>query len=171
MGCRDSFAQRLRERGFRFTPQREMVLEAMHRLKGHLSVEDIFGEVQLISSTVDISTVYRTLEVLQSFGMVSVVDLDDGQNRYELISDHGLHHHLLCRHCGRLYEVGQEQLLPLVEYLAKEWSFAVELGQLVIPGTCRSCLNSHQDASPGDAEQGVVQPFRERVQPLEQEGA
>jgi Fe2+ or Zn2+ uptake regulation protein len=65
MSCEKAFLERLRERGFRLTPQREMVLAVMHGLDGFCTAEDIYSRVGEISSAVDISTVYRTLDLLQ----------------------------------------------------------------------------------------------------------
>ncbi len=62
MSCEETFFKMLRERGFRLTPQREMVLSVMHQLDEFTTAEEIFNQVSQMSSAVDISTVYRTLE-------------------------------------------------------------------------------------------------------------
>jgi Fur family ferric uptake transcriptional regulator len=69
MACEEVFLQKLRERGFRLTPQREMVLSAMHEIEGLATADQIYGRVQEQSSAVDISTVYRTLDLLQEFAL------------------------------------------------------------------------------------------------------
>ena len=72
MSCQDGLFRALREQGMRVTPQREMILTVLHDLEDHASVEDIYRRVQEKSSAVDISTVYRTLELLQSMNMLAV---------------------------------------------------------------------------------------------------
>ncbi|HUV95705.1 MAG TPA: transcriptional repressor, partial [Anaerolineae bacterium] len=74
----------LHDRGFRITPQREMVLASLHHIDGHATVDEIYARVQARSSSVDVSTVYRTLELLKEFRLVAYIDLGDGQHRYEL---------------------------------------------------------------------------------------
>lgn len=144
MSCKEIFLKQLHEAGFRFTPQREKVLDILHDIEGHATVEEIYDRVQAFSSSVDISTVYRTLELLQDFGFVGVIDLGDGQRRYELVGVHTPHHHLLCRCCGELVEIEPKELEPLIEHLRQVYGFAAEPCDLVIHGVCRKC-----QASPG----------------------
>jgi Fur family ferric uptake transcriptional regulator len=107
MSCEEVFLEKLRQRGFRLTPQREMVLSVMHRIEGSATAEDIHAKVQERSSSVDISTVYRTLELLQQFQLVSSVELPDGLRHYDqLLATYGFETELdhvtipgLCREC------------------------------------------------------------------------
>ena len=140
MCCEQRFATWLHESGLRLTPQREIVLSVMHDLDGHATVEEIYARVQGLSAAVDISTVYRTLELLQEFHLVASIDLGDGQGRYELLSLHGPHHHLHCRSCGKLIRVEQADLQPLLDHLAGKWGFQPEVDHLVIPGLCAECF-------------------------------
>ena len=139
MACEEVFIQELRERGFRLTPQREMVLSAMHKVEGLATADEIYGCVRELSAAVDISTVYRTLDLLQEFKMVACVDPGDGQNRYELLGVHGPHIHLVCRLCGAVAGVELEEAQPLAERLLADHGFAVDLDHLTIPGLCRAC--------------------------------
>ena len=82
MCCEERFLQQLRERGFRLTPQREMVLHVLHDAEEHASAEELYARVSVLSSAVDISTVYRTLELLEEFHLVASFDLGDGERRY-----------------------------------------------------------------------------------------
>lgn len=139
MCCQNEFINQLRERGLRLTPQREVVLDVLHHLEGHVTVEEIYQEVQQVSPSVDISTVYRTLEVLQEFHLVAVVDIGDGQRRYELLTVAGPHHHLLCRHCGQMVTIEPDLFDPLVRRLEEGWGFTAELEHVIIPGICQAC--------------------------------
>jgi Fur family ferric uptake transcriptional regulator len=147
MACEEIFLKRLRERGFRLTPQREMVLAVMHQVEGVATAEEIHAEVQALSSCVDISTVYRTLELLQEFQLVAVIDLGEGQRHYELLGVHGPHPHLLCRSCGKLIGVEQEEIQPLLDRLGEGHGFEVDSGSLTIPGLCQECQAARSDAS------------------------
>ena len=145
MCCEKVFLKKLHDRGFRLTPQREMVLAVLHHISGHATAEEIYSQVHVRSSAVDISTVYRTLELLQEFGLVACVDLGDGQHRYELLSVHGAHHHLQCRSCGKLLRVEQERVQPLVDDLLRTYGFQAELEHLIIPGLCRECRAAREE--------------------------
>jgi len=151
MCCEETFLQKLHERGFRITPQREMVLSVMHHIEGHATAEEIYDRVHALSSSVDVSTVYRSLELLQELRLVASLDLGDGQRRYELLTVHGQHHHLQCRSCGRLIRVEQEEIRPLVDHLALAYGFQAELDHLIIPGLCEECQAARDRASTGEA--------------------
>ena len=61
--------EKLREKGYRLTPQRELILDAVDTL-GHATPDEVLAEVRKKSSAVNVSTVYRTLEVLEELGLV-----------------------------------------------------------------------------------------------------
>ena len=66
MACESIFLEKLRKSGLRLTPQREMVLSVMHQIEGAATVEEIHSRVRALSTAVDISTVYRTLDLLRA---------------------------------------------------------------------------------------------------------
>jgi Fur family ferric uptake transcriptional regulator len=142
MACEQVFMQQLRERGFRLTPQREMILSVLHEIKGLATVEEIYGRVQRLSSSVDISTVYRTLDLLQEFNLVSCVDTGDGQRRYELLGIHGPHLHLVCQACGQVIGADLEMARAFGERLQAEYGFQAALDHVSIPGLCQTCAAS-----------------------------
>ena len=83
--------QRLREHGFRITPQRQLVLEAVEYLR-HGTPEEILFEVQRTASGVNLSTVYRTLEVLEDVGLVTHAHIGHGAPTYHAV-DEDIHIH------------------------------------------------------------------------------
>ncbi|MGQ9586682.1 MAG: Fur family transcriptional regulator, partial [Anaerolineae bacterium] len=139
MACEELFLHQLRQRGLRLTPQREMVLSVLHDIEGLATAEEIYAQVQTLSSSVDISTVYRTLDLLQNLHLVACVDAGDGQRRYELLGIHGPHAHLICQSCGQVIGVDLGTLQPLVEHLEREYGFATDLDHLTFPGLCQAC--------------------------------
>lgn len=139
MSCEEVFFRELREQGFRLTPQREMVLSVLHEIEGFATTEEIYERVSAISSSVDISTVYRTLELLQDFHMVASVDPGDGQRRYELLGLHGRHLHLLCRSCGKIIGVEAEAIEPFAARMKEQHGFVLDLEHLSVPALCPEC--------------------------------
>jgi hypothetical protein len=85
MACEQVLIQQLRQRGFRLTPQREIILSVLHDIDGLATVDEIYQEVQAISPSADLSTVCRTLDLLQELDLVSCVDAGEAQRRYELL--------------------------------------------------------------------------------------
>jgi len=139
MACEQAFIRQLRERGFRLTPQREMILSVLHDIEGLATADEIYSRVQDISSSVDISTVYRTLDLLRRFALVSCVDSGEDQRRYELLGIHGPHLHLVCQACGQVIGTDLEIAQAFGERLEAEYGFRAALEHLSVPGLCPAC--------------------------------
>ncbi|GAB2456601.1 transcriptional repressor [Nocardioides hungaricus] len=130
-------AARLHSLGYRLTPQRQLVLQAVERL-GHATPDEILADVQAQSSAVNVSTVYRTLEVLEELGLVRHTHLSDRAPTYHSITDHE-HFHLVCRNCHRVVSVDPDVVAPLAERLRAEEGFVIDVGHLAIFGVCVEC--------------------------------
>jgi Fur family transcriptional regulator, ferric uptake regulator len=142
----DDWRARLRERGYRLTPQRELILRAVDEL-GHATPDEVLAEVREHSSAVNASTVYRTLEVLEGLGLVRHAHLSDRAPTYHSVSDHE-HFHLVCRNCGRVVSVGPGMLASLTARLRDEQNFAVDVGHLTVFGDCVECPDVTSEVSP-----------------------
>jgi Fur family transcriptional regulator, ferric uptake regulator len=133
--------EQLRARGYRVTPQRQLVLEAISRLH-HATPEEIGAEVQQTARGVNISTIYRTLELLEQIGMVTHTHLGQGTRHgapiYHLASDAD-HVHLVCRDCGRVTQIGPDAIRPLITVLDERHGFETDVGHLTVFGRCAEC--------------------------------
>jgi Fur family transcriptional regulator, ferric uptake regulator len=127
----------LRASGYRVTPQRQLVLEAVERLE-HASPEEIFADVRQTARGVNVSTVYRTLELLEHLGLVAHTHLGHGAPRYHLAAE-AEHVHLVCQQCERVTEVDKSAAAPLVAALEQSEGFQTDVGHLTIFGLCATC--------------------------------
>jgi len=127
----------LRARGYRLTPQRELVLRAVERL-GHATPDEVLVAVREESQAVNISTVYRTLELLEGLGLVRHNHISDRAPTYHSTSTPD-HVHLVCRHCGAVTEVAPEVVGPMTDTLYDEYGFVTDIGHLTVFGRCREC--------------------------------
>jgi Fur family ferric uptake transcriptional regulator len=114
------------------------VLEALHNAESHISAEEIYEQIRAKFPGVNISTVYRTLELLKKLELVTKSDLGDGILRYHH-ADKGHHHHLVCQKCGRVFEVDESVLDSLRGALVREYGFMPDLHHMVIIGHCLEC--------------------------------
>jgi Fur family ferric uptake transcriptional regulator len=130
-------AQSLRERGYRMTPQRQLVLEAVTEL-GHATPEDVHAWVRDRAEGVNISTVYRTLELLEEIGLVTHAHLSHGAPTYHAAGG-PQHAHLVCHSCGTIAELEPEDLGSMVETVHQRKGFVTDIGHLTISGECRRC--------------------------------
>ncbi|MBD9701029.1 MULTISPECIES: Fur family transcriptional regulator [Streptomyces] len=127
----------LRQRGYRLTPQRQLVLEAVDTLE-HATPDDILVEVRKTASGVNISTVYRTLELLEELGLVSHAHLGHGAPTYHLADRH--HHiHLVCRDCENVIEADVSVAQDFTAKLRETFGFDTDLKHFAIFGRCESC--------------------------------
>jgi len=132
-----SCATTLRQKGYKLTPQRRLVLDILHGSEGHLTAEDILEKIKAVAPGVDKSTVYRTLELFEQLGLV-VKSEHQGKYIYHH-AEESLHHHLVCRVCGQIAQCDTEILEPLAKDLRARFGFQADLKHQVIHGVCASC--------------------------------
>ena len=128
---------RLRGSGYRLTPQRELILQAVERL-GHATPDEVLAEVRAQASAVNVSTVYRTLEVLEELGLVRHAHLSDRAPTYHSVGEHE-HFHLVCRNCHAVVSVDPDVLTDLTARLRADYAFVVDVGHLTVFGCCERC--------------------------------
>jgi Fur family ferric uptake transcriptional regulator len=133
----DGWRSTLRAKGYRLTPQRELVLAAVDRL-GHATPDEILTQVREESQAVNASTVYRTLELLEELGLVRHAHLTDRAPTYHSTTAPA-HVHLVCRSCQGVTEVDPQFLEPLTGSLRERYDFSTDVGHLTIFGTCGPC--------------------------------
>ena len=130
----------LRRVGYRLTPQRMLIVSIIHDSKGHITAEEIHSRVVQQYPFVDISTVYRTLQLLKKLRLVSETDLGGGRVQYEL-SEGSRHHHLVCRRCGATLPLDDDVIEPLRARLLHKHGFQADMEHFAIFGLCKACRN------------------------------
>ena len=139
----ESWQAVLRSKGYRLTPQRELVLQAVKHLS-HGTPDEVLTEVQRTASGVNISTVYRTLELLEELGLVTHTHLGHGAPTYHAVSEDAGHLHLVCRDCGRVIETPVEVADSMVDVLSQRYGFETDVTHVALFGRCADCR--HDDA-------------------------
>jgi Fur family transcriptional regulator, ferric uptake regulator len=126
----------LHQRGLRMTPQRQLVLDAVREL-GHATPEQICARVQQAAPAVNITTVYRTLDLLERIGVVRHTHLGHGAPTYSA-REHE-HVHLVCHECGTVMEVPTETMDELAAALDRVHGFELDVSHVALSGRCRDC--------------------------------
>ena len=134
---------RLHSHGYRVTPQRALVLAAVGAL-GHATPEEILGRVQVDAPRVNLSTVYRTLEVLEEVGLVTHAHLGHGSPTYHSV-DEDVHIHLVCGHCGVVDAIPADVARGFLDVLQREHGFSTDVGHMAIHGRCHACGEGARD--------------------------
>ena len=133
----EDWRAKLRGSGYRLTPQRELILRAVEEL-GHATPDEVLVHVHEQSSAVNVSTVYRTLEVLEQLGLIRHAHLSDRAPTYHSVTDHE-HFHLVCRNCHRITSVDPDVMTSFNDRLRAEHGFVPDVGHLTIFGRCVDC--------------------------------
>jgi Fur family ferric uptake transcriptional regulator len=128
----EDLADRLRGLGLRVTQQRAHVLGAVRAL-GHATPEQICESV----SGVDVTTVYRTLELLEQIGLVRHAHLGHGAPSYRPAEDE--HIHVVCHACGAVVDADPDLVEPLAKQLLNEDGFVLDRAHFTVFGRCRDC--------------------------------
>jgi Fur family ferric uptake transcriptional regulator len=127
--------------GYRITPQREMIIEAIAHADGHLTAEEIYDQVKVRTRYLNLATVYRTLDLLVEKGLSSRANLWDGRVVYASMN-HGPHIHLVCRDCGDIFLAEHHLVETLGEEFLSRYDFQADLQHLSIIGLCAACRKS-----------------------------
>ena len=139
MSCETKIVQTLKELGHRPTPQRMMILSAVRHSNGHLTATDILGQIKESYPYIDLSTVYRTLDMLKQMRLVSETHMGGDQHSYEWI-EQVRHHHLICERCDRVIELDDRLVGTLSAEILETYGFDAQVHHLALFGNCSECL-------------------------------
>jgi Fur family transcriptional regulator, ferric uptake regulator len=132
---------KLKENGYKLTPQRRIILDIIHETGSHLTGEEIYNRVKSRVSGVNKSTIYRTLELLENLGCVYKSEIDDRFVYHH--ADEGHHHHIVCRKCNATIECDDTLFDSVEQELLKRYGFLVDFKHIVMSGLCRDCLGKY----------------------------
>lgn len=134
----EQIVKRLREKGYRLTPQRLVILQILEEDGGHLTPLEIYNRsVQRMPGLTE-PTVYRTLDFLAQHGLALVAHIGDGHLVYEASGRN--HHHLICRACGYTVEIQHEQLAALYAQFKEQTGFEIDCCHVTFFGLCPACI-------------------------------
>lgn len=143
MNAMEILKEKLKDTGFKITPQRRAIIEILLKNDSeHLSSEEIYDLVRVDCPEIGLSTVYRTMQLLDEIDAISKLNLDDGCIRYELNLDEEdahHHHHLICKSCGKIIEVKEDLLDNIENEIQNLYKFNILNHDVKFYGTCDDC--------------------------------
>ena len=131
------YAALMRQRGFRVTPQRQLILDAICEGDGHTTPEEIYRRVHIKTPHVNRTTVYRNLDFLCEMRLVVAAQIG-GQMVYE-IAGATPHHHLVCRRCDKMEQISHATVKGLFAKIERDQKFTVDMDHLALFGLCQKC--------------------------------
>jgi Fur family transcriptional regulator, ferric uptake regulator len=137
-----SLKAELNEKGWRLTPQREVILQVFQNLPEgkHLSAEDLYNMLQAENQGISLSTIYRTLKLMSRMGILRELELAEGHKHYELNQPYPYHHHhLICVRCNKTIEFKSDSILKVGTKTAQKEGYHLLDCQLTIHAVCPTC--------------------------------
>lgn len=134
----------LRQKGYRLTPQRLAVVQAVLGSRAHPSAEDIYRQLSTTFPMLSRATVYKTLDMLREMGEVVEIPMEE-RVRYD--GDTRPHIHLVCEQCQAVIDLPMEAPLAIPEAAVAASGFRVHRYSLEIYGLCPRCQSADSGES------------------------
>lgn len=128
----------LTKQGCKNTKSRKAVIDILNKTEAPISAEEIYLGIKTLGSSANLSTVYRTLELMEEKGLVGKTMMNDGRARYELTGD-GHRHHLICTNCHRMVPIDICPLNTLEKDVSQKTNFDITGHKLELYGVCPEC--------------------------------
>ena len=125
--------------GVRATRQRGAIIALLEKLDGFRSAQELHDELRRSGANIGLTTVYRTLQALESANLVDMVRTDSGESVYRRCAAPHHHHHLVCRSCGAAVEVSGHEVEAWDAEVAAEHGFTDVDHTVELFGTCAGC--------------------------------
>lgn len=135
-GLYQTFAQRS---GLRSTIQRDQIVMEFFRSPDHVTAEDLWARVRNTYPSIGLTTVYRTLKLLQDAGLAFERRFDRNKSVFEFVAPGSHHDHLVCIDCGAVVEFENAEIERLQEQVAKEHGFVLKSHRMELLGICPKC--------------------------------
>jgi Fur family ferric uptake transcriptional regulator len=135
----------MHQRGFRVTPQRQIILDSICEGGGHTTVEEVYERVRERAPRINLATVYRTVEFMSELGLVIVSNVGGDRMVCEIAGKEP-HHHLVCKSCHYVTDIPHEIVDQFLAAVEQNSQFELQAYHLVLFGTCKDCQNTDTGA-------------------------
>lgn len=129
----------LKQRGLKWTPERERVLREALNTEGHFEAEDLAFRLRKKGVRVSKATVYRTLPLLVKAGLLKEVIHGEKHQHFEHVREGEGHDHMICLKCGTIMEFKNDALRRLEKKIFAEYDFEPQKVVIEIFGYCKNC--------------------------------
>lgn len=126
----------------RLTPQRQVILEELAKVKTHPTANEVYDMVRKRLPRIGLGTVYRNLELMADNGMILKLEVGGSQKRFDATTD--LHYHIRCTCCGKVDDI-ELGAMPQLDQLASDTSDYQVLGHHIeFAGICETCAETEE---------------------------
>ena len=136
----EKYVKILKENNLKVTPQRLTVLKYLGEHCTHPTTDKIYTDLKTNNPSLSKTTVYNSLEVLEKHGILQSITISGSERRYDF--KHGMHHHFLCKKCGRITDIDVE--CPNLGKML-ECGHNVEEVHGYFKGICKNCMKKEKN--------------------------
>jgi len=129
--------KQLKDKGVRFTPQRQAILEFLLATDTHPTAEEIYHHVKAKFPGVSLGTIYNTLNMLKEHGHILELSYGDMSSRFD--GNPSNHYHVTCTECGKIVDL-HRPLIDFEEEVELSTGFKIHGHRLEFYGVCADCL-------------------------------
>ena len=143
-----NWGKKLKGSGYRLTTAREVIINLLANTEEHLSAEDIYMMLHPDNPAIGLTTIYKTLELLDQAGIAYKFEFGHGKAKYELAEEYSNkkhHHHFICKKCRKVVDYA-EFIKEEKEYIEKteiglqnKYGFDIDTHIIQFYGTCPDC--------------------------------
>jgi len=126
----------------RLTPQRQVILEELAKVKNHPTAGEVYDMVRKRLPRIGLGTVYRNLELMADNGLILKLDVGGSQKRFDATTH--LHYHIRCTCCGKVDDIEMQALPHLDKLAARSCDYQVLSHHIEFTGLCEECTADEQ---------------------------
>lgn len=134
----------LRKKGFKVTPQRLAIYNALCNTKSHPNAEMIFNKLQPYYPTMSLATIYKTVDILHEIGLINILNVGEDSFRYD--ANTNSHAHICCTECNRVDDLMMD-FSSCVDQVADQVDYELSKHHFYFYGVCPECANKKKKIS------------------------
>ena len=125
-----------------YSRQRELIKREVKKDKVHPTADMVYASLKESNPTLSLGTVYRNLNLLSELGEIRKIPMPNSRDRFD--GDVSEHSHVICKECGRVFDVSLDRLKDLDEEIERQSGFEVTSHELIVTGLCPECKNNKE---------------------------
>lgn len=136
---KEKFKRYLKKRNFKFTPEREIILDEVFTNHEHFDAEGLKERLKEKGYKISRATIYRMIPLLLDSGLIKEAIMYEDRIYYEQIYGNESHEHMVCVKCGKVIEFSGDRIEKIVEEVSGEYGFKPVAHKFGIKGYCKDC--------------------------------
>ena len=118
----NNIEEKCKAKDVRLTDQRKVIAKVMSNSNDHPDVDELHKRVNKVDKKISMATVYRTVKLLEEYGIVEKHDFKGGKARYEEAPEEH-HDHLIDINSGAIIEFVDKEIEILQNKVAEKLGY------------------------------------------------